>query len=454
MSRWSGTDVARALGLESAPVQSFASIRTDTRTLEPGALFVALEGERFDAHDFLDAAKRADASGAVVRRGTPPLEGLPLFEVDDTLDALGRLGRARRRRVRGPVVGITGTNGKTTTRTMVESVLGTKFRVHATVENQNNLVGVPLTLLEAPEDCDALVVECGANVPGEIARLRDVLEPSVAVVTNISAGHLAGFGTIEQVLVEKAELARSAPLALVGTEPLALGEAARQLAQRARIVGFADWADVRPEACTVDAEARATIRFRGHSAALPVAGRHQAENALLALALAEELELDLRRVAAALAAVRLPHGRCEILRSGDLVILYDAYNANPESVAAALATAGAMRGKRRLAIGIGTMLELGSDSEALHERVAEDVVESKPDLIVCTGDFTPAFARHAARLGKRLVPVGDAESVGRTLARRLRGDELVLLKASRGVHLERAVSHLIPQSAVPCSITS
>ena len=105
---------------------------------------------------------------------------------------------------------------------MVESVLGTKFRVHATVENQNNLVGVPLTLLEAPEDCDALVVECGANVPGEIARLRDVLEPSVAVVTNISAGHLAGFGTIEQVLVEKAELARSAPLALVGTEPLAL----------------------------------------------------------------------------------------------------------------------------------------------------------------------------------------------------------------------------------------
>src|SRR5690606_33683962 len=161
--------------------RQYSVISTDTRTLTEGALFVALKGERFDGHDHLAEAREAGATGAVVRAGTAPVAGLVLYPVTDTLAAYGLLARARRREIRGPVVAIGGANGKTSTKEMVAAVLGTRYRVHSTPANDNNLVGIPKTILAAPEDTEALVIEAGASVRGELARARRVIEPTVTV---------------------------------------------------------------------------------------------------------------------------------------------------------------------------------------------------------------------------------------------------------------------------------
>jgi UDP-N-acetylmuramoyl-tripeptide--D-alanyl-D-alanine ligase len=203
--RWDDSSVRAALGLPAAssvPDTGFSAVSTDSRALPQGSLFVALRGDRFDAHDFLPAAREAGASGAVVRRGTAAVDGLAYYEVDDPNLALGDLARARRRAIPGPVIAVTGSNGKTSTREMLAAALRTRYRTHATRKNLNNLVGVPLTILDAPEGTEAMVVEAGASLPGEMARHRVVIEPSLTVITNVAAGHLEGFGSRDGVLRE------------------------------------------------------------------------------------------------------------------------------------------------------------------------------------------------------------------------------------------------------------
>ncbi len=231
MTAWDSQIVAAALGVSAPARLRFSGVTTDTRNLTPGTLFVALTGERFDAHDFLGDARTKGAAAAVVRRGTPRVDGLPVFEVADTLAALGLLARARRRGLpaTSPVVAITGSSGKTSAKEMIRAVLATRYRVHATSGNLNNLVGVPLTILGAPDDAEALVVEAGASVPGEIARLRDVIEPTIVAITNVGYAHVEGFGSLEGVLREKLALVPGAGVAVVGTDPPALAREARRL---------------------------------------------------------------------------------------------------------------------------------------------------------------------------------------------------------------------------------
>lgn len=450
MTRWTASRVLRALGenaVASAALE-FSSISTDTRTIAPGALFVALTGDRFDGHNFLAQAAKAGARGAVVRRGTEPVTGLAFFEVSDTLEALGRLARARRDEIAGPVVAITGTNGKTSTKELIAAALGTRYRVHATSGNLNNLVGVPLTILAAPDDTEALVIEAGASVPGEIPRLRSIIEPTVGVITNVAAGHLEGFETIDGVLAEKLALVADVPLALVGIEPAALAQGARKAARRVITVGLRAGAEVRPERWNLDPAGRPTLVFRNQEIQLPLVGSHQAANAVFALALAAELRLELPAVARALGDVKLPPGRGEVLHSGRVTIINDAYNANPGSLAAALEAVHAMRAGRRLVIVVGSMLELGSESRQYHERMAGAIVDIQPDLVGAVGEFVPALETRAAELGDRLVVADTPDALGRRLASRLGsgGEELILIKASRGVGLERALPHLLNRS--------
>jgi UDP-N-acetylmuramoyl-tripeptide--D-alanyl-D-alanine ligase len=402
------------------------------------ALFVALVGEHFDGHEFLETARQAGATGAVVRRGTPPVAGLVHFEVDDTLVALGRLARKRRRQVDGPVVAVTGTNGKTATKEMLARALGTRWNVHATVANLNNRIGVPQTILAAPDDTEAFVVEAGANEIGEIGHLRDIIEPSVAVVTNVSAGHLAGFGSLEAVLAEKVSLVHDCPVAVVGTHPPDLAAEARRHARRVVTAGGDAGADIAPDAWTAGDDGRVTLTVFGERVTLPVVGRHHLDNAMVAVAVAGELQLDMPQVARALEQVRLPGGRCEVLRRGGLVILNDTYNANPESLKASLETAADLRAGRPFVAVVGTMLELGDDSSRLHRETAAAILRKDPKLVGATGEFIDAFKALGVP-ADRLVTSRDVEELGSVLRDRLDGDELVLVKASRGMRLERLI---------------
>ncbi len=442
MTRWTDARVREAVALPpEGDDRRFSRISTDTRALSPGALYVALPGERFDGHDYLSAAASAGATGAVVRRGTPPVQGLVLFEVPDTLVAYGRLARARRRELTGPVVAVTGTNGKTSTKEMLAAVLATRYAVHATRANNNNLVGVPLTILEAPDATEALVVEAGANLPGEIRRHREIIEPSLTVVTNTVAGHLEGFGSLAGVVTEKVALTEGVPLAIVGTDPPALAEGAERLARRVLTAGLRGAALV-PERVELDHEARPIITIGGEVFTLAARGLHQADNAIRVWAVVEELGLDRGAAARALEQFTIPAGRGELLQIGQLTILNDCYNANPQSFLAAIATARALRGGRRLAFVAGTMRELGASAATLHQEVAEALVKLEPDFLAAVGEFVPALAPHAARLGERLITASDPVALGPLLTERLRGDEVVVLKASRGVALERILPAL------------
>ncbi len=446
---WSEAEVRAALGLPPVDgARSFTTISTDSRALIPGALFVALAGERFDGHDYLEAAARAGAAAALVRSGTPEFSGLTLMRVEDPLRAFGRLAQARRRNIRGPVVAITGTNGKTSTKEMAAAVLGTRYVTYATRANLNNLVGVPLTILEAPPETEALVVEAGANLPGEIGRYREIIAPDLVLVTNAVAGHLEGFGSLAAVVEEKLGLVDGAPFAVVGVEPPELATGARRRARRVRTAALRD-AELVPERVELAADARPVITIGGRSFTLAARGLHQADNAVRVWALVEELGLDRDAAARALEGFALPSGRGELLQAGNLTILHDCYNANPQSFRAAIATAATLRQGRRLVFVAGTMRELGDAAPALHAEIARELVALEPDLLAGIGEFASALAPYAGRLGDRLLTAADPPALGPALAARLRGDEVVVLKASRGVALERILPALTGRANTP-----
>jgi UDP-N-acetylmuramoyl-tripeptide--D-alanyl-D-alanine ligase len=446
---WTSARVADALGTAVPVAAEFPHVSTDTRALVPGDLFVALKGARFDAHDFLAEARARGAAAAVVRRGTPPVAGLPFFAVADPLAALGALARTRRRALgagRGsgnPVVAITGSSGKTSTKELVRAALSPRYRVHATAANLNNEIGVPLTILAAPDDTEALVVEAGASVPGEIGRLRAIIEPTIAVITNVGYAHVEGFGSLAGVLQEKLSLVDGVPVAIVGLEPPELAQEARRRT-RTIVAGAAPPADVQAEAVGLDENGHCILRWLGREVRLPLFGLHQGDNAMLALAVAREAGVDPAAALAALAGVALPGGRGRVVRQGDLTIIDDTYNANPGSLARAVESAAwlARERGRPLAVVVGTMLELGPESARLHAAAAADIVRRDPGLVAAVGEFVPAFAPYRARLGERLLVAADAATLGPALKAALHGNEVVLLKASRGVALEQVLRHL------------
>src|SRR5258708_19321224 len=327
---WTSDEVAAALGVPSPAKLTFSAISTDTRHLTPGTLFVALKGENFDAHSFLAKAKEQGATAAVVRRGTPPVDGLAFFEVDDTLTALGLLARARRRMLPDgtPVVAITGSSGKTSTKEMIRAALGARYRVHATTANLNNLIGVPLTILSAPENTEAVGVEAGASVPGEIARMRDIIEPTIAVITNIGYAHVEGFGSLEGVMAEKLSLLDGAPVAVIGSGPDAMWPEARR---RTQVIPAA-----LPGKSSDDALLDRHLDMDGHPLlaldsgekfTLPALGIHQLENAQIALAVAQRAGVDHDAALRALAGGHLPEGRGNGRGSSNMGVSEDAHNA-------------------------------------------------------------------------------------------------------------------------------
>ncbi len=450
MSFWTDARVLEALApTGAAPAHpgasvalDYSAVSTDTRTIVAGALFVALRGEKFDAHEFLARAVDAGAAAAVVEHVPAGAPEIPYYVVPDTLVALGFLARYYRRQLTARVCAITGSNGKTTTKELTRAALATRFRTHATSGNLNNLVGAPLTLLATPPDAEAVVVELGTNAPGEVARLAAIAEPDACIVTGIAEEHLEGLGDLEGVLREETSILLTLPrsgFAVVSDEPPSLARRARELGARTLAAGWSEHADarLRAEDVRIAADGHVAFRWQGRDVHLSLPARHNARNALLGLGVALEWGADAERAVEALTSVRAGKMRGEVAVFGELMVLVDCYNSNPSSLRAAVDTLAAMpRRGGRVAV-IGTMLELGPRSDEIHREAAEHLAGGGLDLVVATGAFYDAFAPFAAELGERLVRVHDPLEAMPVLEARLRGNEIVLLKGSRGVALER-----------------
>jgi len=443
---WTDESVRRALRLRVDLAEvgvEYAAVSTDSRSVSEGDLYLALVGERFDGHDFVVDALAKGARAAIVSR---PVPGDPigrLYPVDDTLIALGQLAAHRRDRLTAPVVAITGSSGKTTTKEMTAAALGATLRVHATRANLNNRIGMPMTLLAAPDDAEAVVLELGTNEPGEIRALAQLARPDVAVITTVGESHLEKLGSLDGVLDEKLDLLRhlaDGGRCVVGDEPEILADRARALCPRVRVVGWSHRADDRdrPSEAAVDVFGGYTFEWRGQSVTTPMAGRHAVSNALLALTVAELLGVSARDAVRGLAKADMGAMRGEFQRIGDLTVIVDCYNANPQSVRASLDVLEEQGAAARRVVVLGTMLELGQATEKLHEAALSDALARDVDLLVLTGAFADAAAAVGlpAEDSDRVVIAADWQSAYPELRSRLQGGEVVLLKASRGIALE------------------
>jgi UDP-N-acetylmuramoyl-tripeptide--D-alanyl-D-alanine ligase len=440
---WTRDRVAAALndvavGNQPAGPELFRRVWTDTRTIEQGDLFVALAGERFDAHDFLREAVAKGASGLVVSRAAAAANlGVPVFEVSDTLGALGALGRFRRKAWSGPVVAVVGTNGKTSTKELIRAALASRLDVHATTGNLNNLVGVPLTLLALPDAADAAVIEMGTNTPGEIMRLRAIVEPDITVVTSIAEEHLEGLGDVAGVLKEELAGVQGVPVVVVPASQPEVADGARGKARRVVTAGL-DGGDVQGLNWSIDENGQGRMHVDGCDMIVPLRGVHNLRNATLALAVARELGIGLDDAARGIAAMAPPPMRVNWERLGKATLINDAYNSNPGSARAAIdLLKHAGHGRQRVAV-LGSMLELGVHTPQLHDDVARSALADGLELVGAVGEFAAAFSRVAPN-DPRVVSAADVESLWTALASRLSPDAVILLKGSRGMRLERLV---------------
>lgn len=442
--RWSAAGVRRALNLPDGDGKAhYRGISTDTRTLRPGDVFVAIAGERFDGHDFIPRAVAAGCTAVVSNRDVDDCP-VDVHRVPDTLRALGDLALHRRLQADIPVVGITGSSGKTTVKDLVMGALAATQAPHGTAANENNRVGTPLTILSMPEDASALVLELGTNEPGEIAELARIAQSTVAVVTTVSETHVERLGDFHGVLSEKLDLlrgTRGGAHAVVGDEPPELAEAARGINAGVAVSGWSLRADpeLRPRDMQLQSDGTYGFTWMGAPVSLRIPGAHSVYNALLALAVARCLGVDPARAAAGVSAVEPGPMRSEVRRLRDLTLLVDCYNANAAGVEAAIRTLEEMAAPgRRIAV-LGTMLELGERSAAIHCETLRRVLRAGIDRYVVTG----AFAR-AARCYKddRLHLVEGVDELAESLPSFARPGDTLLLKASRGVRLERTIPAL------------
>uniref|UniRef100_A0A7C2IWI2 UDP-N-acetylmuramoyl-tripeptide--D-alanyl-D-alanine ligase n=1 Tax=Ammonifex degensii TaxID=42838 RepID=A0A7C2IWI2_9THEO len=443
-------EITKVLGaslLQGDPARRVTAVTTDSRKVVSGTLFFALKGERYDGHSFVGEAVAGGAAGAVVSRPVPVPPEAVLLVVPDVLTALGDLARHVRQQAGVFVLGVTGSTGKTTVKDMIAAVLGVRYRVLATRGNLNNEVGLPLTLLELGLEHQVAVVEMAMRRPGEITALARVASPNAAVITNVGETHLERLGSVRAIAAAKGEILDFVPpegFAVLHAESPFILEEAKRCRGRLIFFGTGDKATVRlvgyrPAGGAVSFRVVAGGREEEYS--LPVPGQHNAVNALAAVAVAREMGLGPGEIREGLQRVRLSGMRLEIKDCGPLTVINDAYNANPASMRAALAVLEEVaQGRRRVAV-LGDMLELGERAAEAHREVGEAAV-NRADLIVTVGKLAEGIAAGAGFASGRVVSCPDAAAAVAVLRKILRGNEVVLVKASRGMHLETVVDAL------------
>ena len=421
---------------------------TDSRSIRKGEFFVALRGERFDGHAFLGAVWEAGAAGALVSTVNSNLNGMTQIEVPDTLAALQRLAKAYRSELPLKAIGVTGSSGKTSTKEMIAAVLGERFSVTKTVGNYNNHIGLPLTVLGASCADEVGVFEMGMNHAGELALLCDIACPDCAVITNVGIAHIGFFGTREAIAKEKAVVAEA-----ISAQGFVVLNANDE---------FTDWMASRCKARVIraglnqgDLQAReieygdkGSTFVLTHGAVstrivLPVHGEHMVTNAVLAAAVGVGLGLSLEECATGLAKTTIPGNRLKIQRLGRVLVINDAYNANPDSMVAALKTAAHFAVKGRRVAALGRMGELGEQSELGHRQVGRAVAEYEFDHLVTVGDEARLMAEAAHSAGLKSTRQAEThEQAVKALLDYLEPGDLLLVKGSLSSAMDRVVAGL------------
>lgn len=456
--RFADDQVVKATGgvrLKGGARSAYGAVCTDTRHLVPGCLFVALTGARFDGHDFLDAAAAGGAAGVIVRQGrgeTVRAPGLAVFEVEDPLAALGALARFHRARFSIPVGAVTGSNGKTSTKEMVAAILETRGAALKTQGNFNNEIGVPLTLFELGPAHVAAVIEMGMNHAGEIDRIARMARPTAGLITTVQPAHLETLGSLEAIARAKGELFRALEPTMTAVvnidEPLIVAQA-ESAGARTLTFGVDPSAEVRlvrAEPLGLSGQ-RIELLHQGrrHELTFRLLGAHQAHNAAGAFALALALGYTPDEAIAGLASASASERRQSVRRAaGGFEVLDDCYNANPGSMKAALATLQGLASGRRAFVVLGDMLELGETSEAAHRALGEHAAQ-----VAVGAAFFGERARESHRaaesagLGGRAAHFLDPAALVEWLRPQLGSQDLVLVKGSRGMRLERVVEALV-----------
>ncbi len=423
-----------------------SGVSIDSRTCESGDVFFAIRGDRFDGHDFVEAARDRGAVGAIVGASGNGSEW-PVATVGDTVAALGKLACFHRHQRTMHVIAVTGSNGKTTTKSMIHHVLSSSLTGQASEKSFNNAIGVPLTLLSSNKSDEYLVVEIGTNAPGEIAHLGEMVAPTIGVITSIGAAHLERLGDIDGVIREKGSLIdhiRPGGCAVVPADCDALVQRARSRAD-ITVVTFGTDAcadvnvsDVRSTLDSVQCRINAK-----HEIMLRTPGSHNAMNAAATFATCRRLNLEADHVVRTLESFESPDLRLNIVRRPGITIIDDTYNANPSSTAAAIDVLNSVSNTRCVCV-IGDMLELGEGARAHHEDIGRRIAETGIACVVGVGRYADAVVRGATRTSNKLETAifRDTESACRDLAKCLQEHDTVLIKGSRRLGLDKLTEAL------------
>lgn len=460
--KFSVTDILTASGgslIHGSHQISFKDISTDSRTIKSGEVFIALEGEHFNGHRFISEVYEKGASGAIVKKGALKQEeqnGIGVvIEVEDTLKALGDIARFWRKKHPIPVVGITGSNGKTTTKEMIGKVLEIPFNVLKTEGNFNNLVGLPLTLLRLKDRDEIAVLELGTNSRSEISRLSQISLPDVAVITNIGQAHLQGFRSVDELTEEKGEIFKALSkdgFAVINEDDprvSSLGAACKCKKVRFAIQGNAD---IMAKDVSTDSSGNVSFKLISKEGDirinLPLYGTFNVYNALAAAGVAKALGIGLEVIQRGLEDFSLPSGRMEVMDFGRHILINDAYNANPNSVEVALQTLVHFKGAKRTIAILGDMLELGESSKSAHIHAGRLVSKLGIDYLFTMGEESIHIAHGAREDGmnrERIYSGKDHKEVSLKLRATIERGDCILVKGSRAMKMELIVEELMKE---------
>ncbi|RID81601.1 UDP-N-acetylmuramoyl-tripeptide--D-alanyl-D-alanine ligase [Peribacillus asahii] len=430
-----------------------AGVSIDSRKVEQNNLFVPLLGEQVDGHKYVEKAIQQGAAASLWQQNVPnPPKDIPLIIVKDTEVALQELARAYRGQLNVKVIGVTGSNGKTTTKDMTASLLATTYKVHKTSGNFNNHLGLPLTILSMPKDTEVAILEMGMSSRGEIEFLSKLARPDIAIITNIGESHLLDLGSREEIARAKLEiiegLADGGTFIYYGDEPL-LSE---QIQNRDKDLHIQSFGRSRENDLYVtsieqrnDSTAYMTAGVLVGSYEIPVLGNHNVMNALAAMLAAKELKVDPEKIQEGLASVRLTNMRMEMVEGakGEKVI-NDAYNASPTSMKAAIELIEGLSGFERKILVLGDMLELGLQEQDFHLKIGQHISKDEIDEVFTYGPLAEHIARGARETFEenRVFSFQDKQQLIQELKRHTQANDLILVKASRGMRLEEVVQAL------------